>query len=134
MKINKLIHFIIGIAFIGVLCISCSQQSKKDEQHNLNLNVLIFSKTKGYRHESIEPGTKVMEAYFKIHGINSMHSEDSSMFTFEKLKPFDAIIFFQTTGIILDSIQRIAFQKFIRSGKGFVGIHSAADTEYDWPW
>ncbi|MEP6792961.1 MAG: ThuA domain-containing protein [Saprospiraceae bacterium] len=97
-------------------------------------NVLIFSKTNAFRHECIEPGTIALESYFKTHGVHSMHSEDSSMISNEKLQPFDAILFFQTTGNILDSIQQLALQKFIKSGKGFVGIHSAADTEYDWPW
>ena len=33
-----------------------------------------------------------------------------------------------------DRHQQETLMKHIRSGKGFVGIHSAADTEYDWPW
>lgn len=110
------------------------KQSNSDPNQKEMPNVLIFSRTKAFRHECIEPGTIALESYFKTHGIHSMHSEDSSMISDEKLQPFDAIIFFQTTGNILDSIQQLALQKFIKSGKGFVGIHSAADTEYDWPW
>ena len=97
-------------------------------------NVLIFTKTRAFRHECIEPGVKAMQAYFSKHGITSVHSEDSLVFTVEKLKSFDAIMFFQTTGNILDSMEQDAFVKFIRSGKGCIGVHSAADTEYDWPW
>jgi type 1 glutamine amidotransferase len=97
-------------------------------------NVLIFTKTRAFRHECIEPGVKAMQAFFSKHGITTVHSEDSLMFTPEKLNSFDAIMFFQTTGNILDSLEQDAFIKFIRSGKGFVGVHSAADTEYDWPW
>ena len=97
-------------------------------------NVLIFTKTRAFRHECIEPGVNAMQAYFSKHGITSVHSEDSLMFTPEKLKSFDAIMFFQTTGNILDSMEQDAFVKYIRSGKGFIGVHSAADTEYDWPW
>jgi type 1 glutamine amidotransferase len=100
----------------------------------VKLNVLIFSKTKGYRHESIQPGGAALKSYFEKYGITSTQSEDSSVFNGNNLSAYDAILFFQTTGNVLDSIQQIAFQKFIRSGKGFVGIHSAADTEYDWPW
>lgn len=97
-------------------------------------NVLIFSKTKAYRHECIEPGGAALASYFEHYGITSSASEDSSIFTGEGLKPFDVVIFFQTTGNILDSVQQVAFEKYIRSGKGYVGIHAAADTEYDWPW
>jgi uncharacterized protein len=97
-------------------------------------NVLIFTKTRAFRHESIAPGVKAMQSYFSKHGITSVQSEDSLMFTPEKLQSFDAIMFFQTTGNVLDSTEQDAFMKYIRSGKGFVGVHSAADTEYDWPW
>lgn len=112
---------------------SCTQSPPDPNQKDMP-TLLIFSRTKAYRHECIEPGTIALESYFKTHGIHSMHSEDSSMISDEKLKPFDAIIFFQTTGNILDTMQQLALQKFVESGKGFVGIHSAADTEYDWPW
>ena len=97
-------------------------------------NVLIFTKTRAFRHECIEPGVKAIQNYFSNHGITSVQSEDSLLFTPEKLKSFDAIMFFQTTGNVLDSNGQDAFMKYIQSGKGFVGVHSAADTEYDWPW
>lgn len=99
-----------------------------------NPRVLIFTKTLAYRHECIEPGVKAMQTWFAKRGITSVHSEDALMFTPQKLKEFDAVMFFQTTGNVLDSVEQLAFMKYIQSGKGFVGIHSAADTEYDWPW
>lgn len=134
MRNKKLLHVIVGIVFIGLLCISCSHQTNKDEQKDEKLNVLIFSKVGAYRHESIEPGGAALKSYFAAHSISSTQTEDSTIFTANQLSSFDVVMFFQTTGIILDSLQRDAFAKFIRSGKGFVGIHSAADTEYDWPW
>ena len=39
-----------------------------------------------------------------------------------------------TTGDVLDESQQRAFERFIRRGGGFAGVHSAADTEYGWPW
>jgi type 1 glutamine amidotransferase len=44
------------------------------------------------------------------------------------------IIFLHTTGDILDSAQQKVMERFIQSGKGYVGVHSASDTEYDWEW
>ncbi len=44
------------------------------------------------------------------------------------------IVFLNTTGDVLDEVEQEAMEGFMASGKGFVGIHSAADTEYDWPW
>lgn len=97
-------------------------------------SVLVFSKTAGYRHQSIEAGK---EAILKI-GNQSNYtvdtSEDASLFTEKNLKKYDAVVFLNTTQDILNDDQQVAFENFIRSGKGFVGIHAAADTEYDWPW
>jgi type 1 glutamine amidotransferase len=97
-------------------------------------NILVFTKTQAFRHECIEPGVKAIQNYFAKYKINITHSEDSTVFTSDKLKPFDAVVFFQTTGNVLGDEGQVAFQQYIQSGKGFVGIHSAADTEYDWPW
>ncbi len=98
------------------------------------VNVLIYSKTKAYRHECIEPGSQALQSYFSKYGIVSTFTEDSAVFTAQKLKDFDAVMFFQTTGNVLDSVQQVVFENYIKSGKGFVGVHAASDTEYDWPW
>ncbi len=113
---------------------SCSDNQSNDDNHKVNPSVLLFSKTKSFRHESIETGRVALQSYFDHHGMSSTISEDSSVFTDEGLQHFDAIVFFQTSGNVLDSLQQIAFVKYIQSGKGFVGIHAASDTEYDWPW
>ena len=60
--------------------------------------------------------------------------ENAEWFTDEKLKTYDVIVFLNTTGDILNDNQQAAMQRFIQSGKGFVGIHSASDTEYNWEW
>jgi len=122
----------IAFCLLSGYLFSCSNSSHEVEGENPK--VLIFTKTRAYRHECIEPGVKAMQSYFAKEGISTLHSEDSLMFTPDKLKDFDAIMFFQTTGNILDSNQQVAFMNYIHSGKGFVGVHSAADTEYDWPW
>ncbi len=134
MKRDQTILLLATMTFICLLFISCSTNHTKDVQETEKLNVLIFSKTGAYRHASIEPGGAALKSYFEAHGITSTQTEDSTIFNGNNLSPFDVIMFFQTTGNILDSFQRNALVNFVRSGKGFVGIHSAADTEYDWPW
>ncbi len=52
----------------------------------------------------------------------------------KKLKRYEAVIFLSTTGTVLEEPQKRAFMRFVRRGGGYVGIHSAADTEYDWPF
>ncbi len=103
-------------------------------QDDAQINVLVFSKTKGYRHQSISNGVKCMwELGLKNHW-NVVATEDASMFNDDFLKQFDAVVWLCTTGDVLNDEQQQAFERFIRSGKGYVGIHAAADTEYDWPW
>ena len=61
-------------------------------------------------------------------------TEDASAFTDESLAQYKAVVFLSTTGDVLNAAQQAAFERFIRRGGGFVGVHSAADTEYDWPF
>lgn len=98
------------------------------------LRILLFTKTAGFRHDSIPAGIEAMNRLAREHNLDIHPSEDASIFTDATLRKFDVIVFLNTTGTLFDESQRLAFQRFIRSGRGFVGIHSAADTEHDWPW
>ena len=96
-------------------------------------HVLVFTKTKAYRHKNISDGVYALREIGK--GIFVVEqTEDSGVFTSDNLKRFSAVIFFSTTGDVLNKEQQRAFEHYIHSGGGFVGIHAAADTEYDWPW
>jgi len=101
---------------------------------NAKKQVLIFSKTTGFRHSSIEHGVSVLTALFEKEQVGVQHSEDAQIFSDQGLASFDAVVFLSTTGDIFDDAQKAAFQRYIRSGKGFVGIHAASDTEFNWPW
>ena len=35
---------------------------------------------------------------------------------------------------MLDPAQQAALERYLENGGGYVGIHSASDTEYGWPW
>jgi len=96
--------------------------------------VLIFSKTKAFRHASIPKGVQTIRHLLDSVGIASLHTENSGYFTTENLRGFSAVIFLSTTGDVLDDAQQRAFEQYVRSGRGYVGIHAASDTEYDWPW
>jgi type 1 glutamine amidotransferase len=96
-------------------------------------HVLVFTKTKAYRHKNISDGVYALREIGK--GIFVVEqTEDSGVFTSDNLKRFSAVVFFSTTGDVLNKEQQAAFEHYIHSGGGFVGIHAAADTEYDWPW
>jgi type 1 glutamine amidotransferase len=122
------------LAFMSGIWVSCAKKSGNGTMEDEGLEVLVFSKTGAFRHESIGPGSVSFKEYFEKKGIHATQSEDASLFTDTGLKQYDVILFFLTTGNILDSMQEAALMKFVGSGKGFVGIHSAADTEYDFPW
>jgi cytochrome c len=97
-------------------------------------NVLIFSKTTGFRHDSIPQGIAAIEALGAEHGFAVDSTEDADRFSDAVLARYKVVVFLSTTGDVLDTGQKAAFERYIRSGGGFVGIHSASDTEYGWPW
>lgn len=96
--------------------------------------VLIFSKTTGFRHESIPKGVKTVTQLLEAEQIKTVHTENAAYFCSDSLAKFDAVLFLSTTGDIFNAEQKSAFQSFIRSGKGFIGVHAATDTEHNWPW
>ena len=95
--------------------------------------VLLFSKTAGFRHDSIETGVAAMKDLLAP-GFTVEATEDAAAFTPTNLARFRVVVFLNTTGDVLDAAQQQAFERFIEDGGGYVGIHSASDTEYDWPW
>jgi type 1 glutamine amidotransferase len=97
-------------------------------------SILAFSRTTGYRHDAIPVARKALADLAIERGWTITFTEDPKNFDSNKLKGYDAVIFLMTTGTILDADQKKAFTGFIHSGGGYVGVHSAADTEYDWPW
>jgi type 1 glutamine amidotransferase len=96
--------------------------------------ILVFSKTTGFRHDSIPDGIAAIRALGTEHGFAVNATEDAAVFTDGALAQYKAVVFLSTTGDVLDPEQKAAFERYIQSGGGFVGIHSASDTEYHWPW
>lgn len=96
--------------------------------------VLVFSKTAGFRHESITDGKLALLELGNKYGFKVDTTELTSAFTSKNLKKYAAVVFLNTTGDVLDAHQEEAFMNFIRSGGGFAGIHAASDTEYEWEW
>lgn len=96
--------------------------------------ILVFSKTMGFRHGSIPAGQVAIQQLGAENGYEVELSENDSIFTDEQLSKYDAVVFLSTTGNVLNHYQEAAFERFIQAGGGFVGIHAATDTEYDWGW
>lgn len=96
--------------------------------------ILIFSKTAGYRHASIENGIAAIKQLATTHHVEVQVSEDAALFTAENLARYRAVIFLNTSGNIFDDDQKAALKHYIHAGGGYVGVHAASDTEHDWPW
>lgn len=114
---------------------ACTEQSKSSSPDiTLERKLLVFTKTEGYRHASIPDGIEAIRQLAADHNRVADHTEDASIFTSDSLDSYEAIIFLNTTGDILNEDQQTAFKSYIQQGGGFVGIHAATDTEYEWPW
>ena len=96
--------------------------------------LLVFSRTAGFRHDSIPDAVAAVGRLGDQNGFLVDATEDPSVFTDAGLADYSAVSFLLTTGDVLDDSQQAAFERYIAAGHGFVGVHSAADTEYDWPW
>ncbi len=96
--------------------------------------LLVFTKTAGYRHASIEAGVAAIQQLGQAEGFTVETTEDSTLITEENLRQYAAVLFLNTSGDVLNNWQQADFQRYIEAGGGFVGIHGAAATEYDWKW
>jgi cytochrome c len=132
------INYLFLLTFCLLMCtlVGCVNESDNSQlaTDNLPPKVLIFSKTTGWRHKSIEPGIEYFSAALSQKGIQVVASEDAKMFNDTDLSTFSAVIFLNTTGDILNSQQQVAMERYIQAGGGFVGIHSATDTESEGEW
>ncbi|MEU1470462.1 ThuA domain-containing protein [Streptomyces sp. NPDC005761] len=94
--------------------------------------VLVFSKTAGFRHDAIPEGIAALKELGKDSNITVDATEEAGQFTTANLARYDAVVFMSTTGDVLNTDQQKAFENYIATGGGYMGIHAAADTEYDW--
>ncbi len=97
--------------------------------------VLVFTKTTGYRHDSIPAGVASIEQLGRRHGFRVDHTEDAGRFTRRGLARYDAVVFLSTTGDPLGrTAQKRALRRYVERGGGFFGIHAASDTAPGWRW
>jgi cytochrome c len=116
------------LLLLGLLLSACAPQNRSETR------LLVFSKTKGYRHQSIAAGQAALFKLGQEQGFAVDTTENAEAFTEENLARYSAVVFLNTTGDVLDHRQQADFERYIQAGGGYVGIHSATDTEYDWPW
>ena len=96
--------------------------------------VLVYTKTNGYRHQSIAKGVKTLRELGRENGFIVLQTETAEDFNPENLKNYKLVVFLSTTQDVLNATQEKAFENYIKNGGAFMGIHAATDTEYDWYW
>jgi cytochrome c len=95
--------------------------------------VLVFTRTAGFRHPSIEDGVAAIRLLGRRHGFAVEVTADPARIG-QGLAAYRAVVFLSTTGDLLDPGQQAALERYLQGGGGWVGVHGAADAEYDWPW
>lgn len=97
-------------------------------------NVLVFSKTAAFRHDTISAGQSMLLELGVQNNWDISLTEDATKFNPEELQEYALVIWLNTTGDVLNEEQQSAFEDYIENGGGYLGIHAASDTEYSWPW
>jgi cytochrome c len=123
---NKILY---GVAITLLVLLFTFSRSVVEPPH-----VLVFSKTEGFRHTSIEAGKVALKKMAGEKGFVADFTEDASFFNTANLKKYATVIFLNTTGDVLNNEQQNEFERYIQAGGGYVGVHAATDCEYDWPW
>ncbi len=123
------IRFAVIISAVAIFLFSCHPGKRSGKPR-----VLVFTKTMGFRHSSIPNGIAAIQKLGKENGFEVDSTEDATIFNEDSLKHYSAVVFLHTTGDILDAYQQADFERYIQAGGGYMGIHAAADCEYQWPW
>jgi len=124
---KNIIQALFLISFLVIL--SCGNPKRSGAP-----KVLVFTKTMGFEHASIPAGKAAIQKLANAHGFEIDTTSNAAYFEEDSLKTYSAVIFLSTTGDVLDHKQEAAFERYIQAGGGYVGIHAASDTEYDWNW
>lgn len=128
--------WLIMLALLGASAglYSCLNTKKQASQVVTTPRILVFSKTMGWKHTSIPSGIAAIQKLGRENNFVVDTTKNSRYFTDDSLRNYQAVIFLSTTLNVLNAQQQVAFERYIQAGGGFVGVHAAADTEYEWPW
>lgn len=124
-----------AVALATVLPLASAAHAETGAPPEDGFRVLVFSKTTGFRHDSIPAGVAAVQRLGADHHFAVDATEDATVFTDENLARYDAVVFLSSTGDPVDQpAEKAAFQRYIEHGGGYAGIHAAADSGYQWAW
>src|SRR5690554_6411152 len=93
----------------------CAQE--KEQEFEKPAHILVFSKTAGFRHESLSSGIKMLFDLSKSQNWMVTATEESSVFNPEILSGFDVVVFMNPTGDAMNTEEQAAFENFMKTGK-----------------
>ncbi|GBE88536.1 ThuA-like domain-containing protein [Sparassis latifolia] len=93
--------------------------------------ILIYSATRGYRHDSIPMSIEILNVKGPSINVQFDATEDETWFTDDRLKEYDALLFLNNSGEVLDEAGKAAFQNYLNLGGNFIGIHCASACLYE---
>ncbi|MFF0234299.1 ThuA domain-containing protein [Micromonospora sp. NPDC005254] len=131
---RRLLRTVLGATTAVLAVIACTTPATPASAADAPYDVLVFSKTAGFRHDAIPVGIQTIRDLGAANNFTVTATEDAAAFTTANLAQYEAVVFLNTTGDVLNATQQTAFESYIGSGRGYVGVHAAADTEYDWPF
>jgi type 1 glutamine amidotransferase len=132
--VRLLVAVVVAVGLAGPVGPAAAASTSSAASGDPPFSALVFSKTAAFRHASIPAGVAAIQQLGAQHNFTVDATEDAAAFTDANLARYDVVIWLSTTGDVLDDTQQAAFERYIRAGGGYAGIHSASDTEYDWPW
>ena len=113
-------------------------QGPDEDRHpvrdGVSQRVLVFTRTEGFRHDAIPAAVGALREIAAVRGLDVRATEDPAAFHPDSLADVAAVVFLLTSGDVLDGPAERALQTYVEGGGGWLGVHSAADTEYDWAW
>jgi uncharacterized protein len=96
--------------------------------------VLMLTATAAFRHDSIPTARQVMTSLAASGTFSVNATEDLSLVNADMLRNYDVVMFALTSGELpFSTAQKAALIDFVSGGHGFIGVHSATDTLYEWP-
>ena len=130
-KMRRFFSLLQGLSLLTVLLLAFAFYSKPSSGKP---RILVFTKTAGFKHESIPDGIAAIQKLGSQNNFDVDTTSNAEWFTDDSLKKYAAVVFLSTTGDVFNNYQEAEFERYIQAGGGYVGVHAAADGEYDWGW
>ena len=133
-----MVGFVEGIVrrreFIALLAGAAAIRPRDAHAERPQERILYFTYSAGYRHDVIPLSKTILTQLGRNSGVFEVTAtEDTSEFSTENLKRYAAVMFYTTGELPMSGAEKTALLNFVRSGRGFIGVHSATDTFYTWP-